>query len=110
MMHLTVNGEPRTFPQPLSVAELVAHLGFDPRRIGVEINQELVPLVRQPGHPLADGDAVEIVRFVGGGAPAREAPADKALVIGKFTFQSRLITGTGKYASNELMREALDAS
>ncbi len=37
-------------------------------------------------------------------------PLDKPLVVGKFTFRSRLITGTGKYASYELMRDALDAS
>jgi thiazole synthase len=110
MLHLTVNGEPRTFPQPLSVAELVKQLGFDPRRIGVEVNQELVPLPRQPSHPLADGDHVEVVRLVGGGSPQGEGPDDKPLVIGKFTFHSRLITGTGKYASYGLMRDCLEAS
>jgi thiazole synthase len=110
MLHLTVNGEPRAFPQPLSVAELVEHLGFDPRRIGVEVNRELVPLGRQPNHRLADGDAIEVVRFVGGGAAGGEAPADKPLIIGTFRFRSRLITGTGKYASHELMRDCLEAS
>src|SRR5438034_2620000 len=35
---------------------------------------------------------------------------DKPLVIGKFTFQSRLITGTGKYAGYDLMRDCLAAS
>jgi thiazole synthase len=52
---------------------------------------------------------VEIVTLVGGGSgPA--APADAPLVIGTFTFHSRLITGTGKYASYELMRDCLEAS
>src|SRR5947209_1322918 len=110
MLQLTVNGEPRTFPQPLSVAELVAQLGFDPRRIGVEVNQELVPLVRQPAHPLASGDTVEVVRLVGGGSPGPDAPGDRPLVIGKLTFRSRLITGTGKYAGYALMRDCLEAS
>ncbi|MSR32329.1 MAG: thiazole synthase [Gemmataceae bacterium] len=32
------------------------------------------------------------------------------MTIGSFRFQSRLITGTGKYSSMELMKEALDAS
>ena len=35
---------------------------------------------------------------------------DKPLTIGTHTFTSRLIVGTGKYASYELMREALDVS
>ena len=50
-----------------------------------------------------------LVTLVGGGA-ADVAPADKPLKIGKFTFRSRLITGTGKYASYELMRDCLEAS
>lgn len=32
------------------------------------------------------------------------------LIIGKYTFTSRLLTGTGKFASHEIMREALAAS
>jgi len=36
--------------------------------------------------------------------------ADTALKIGSHTFQSRLIVGTGKYSSYELMQEALDLS
>src|ERR671925_326792 len=35
---------------------------------------------------------------------------DTNLVLGGKEFTSRLIVGTGKYASNELMREALEAS
>ncbi len=33
-----------------------------------------------------------------------------ALKIGRYTFQSRLFTGTGKFASNTLMEEAINAS
>src|SRR5207248_2414122 len=71
--------------------------------------QDIVPA---PGHDerlLNANDAVEIVTFVGGGAP-EAPPADKPLVIGKFTFRSRLITGTGKYANYEQMRDCLAAS
>src|SRR5262245_22399485 len=98
MLHLTVNGEPRTLPEPLSVAELVERLGYDPRRVAVEVNREVVPGARQDCHRLGPGDAVEIVTLVGGGSPDPPPPRDRPLVIGKFRFQSRLITGTGKYA------------
>lgn len=37
-------------------------------------------------------------------------PEDKPLQIGKHTFRSRLILGTGKYATFDLMKEALEAS
>jgi thiazole synthase len=109
MLMLTVNGEPRSLPEPLTVAELLNRLGHDPRRVAVEVNQTVVPAIRQANHLLKADDHVEIVTLVGGGSePA--VPADKTLVIGQFTFRSRLITGTGKYASYELMRDCLEAS
>jgi len=52
----------------------------------------------------------EIVTLVGGGAPDADGPADSPLVIGSFTFHSRLITGTGKYSTYEAMRDCLAAS
>jgi thiazole synthase len=110
MLQLTVNGEPQTYPETLTVADLAVRLGLDRRRIAVEVNQELVPQAQQPAHLLATGDRVEIVRFVGGGEPESAAPPDKPLRIGKLTFRSRLITGTGKYASYDLMRSCLEAS
>jgi len=110
MLHITINAEPRTLAEPLTVAELLDHLGFDRRRIAVEVNQEVVPAARHASQRLADGDAVEIVTLVGGGSAEPPPPADKPLVIGTFTFRSRLITGTGKYASYDLMRDCLAAS
>jgi thiazole synthase len=110
MMHVTINGEPHALAEAISIADLLDRLGYDRRRIAIEVNREVVPLVRHPSWQLGEGDAVEIVRLVGGGAPDAAVPADKPLVIGKFTFRSRLITGTGKYASYELMRDCLEAS
>jgi thiazole synthase len=110
MLQLTVNGERRTLPDGMTVAWLLEQLGHDRRRVAVEINEEVVPLLRHGAHALAEGDRVEVVTLVGGGAPDPEPPADKPLVIGKFRFRSRLITGTGKYASYELMRDCLAAS
>jgi thiazole synthase len=110
MLQLTINGQPRTLGEALSVAELLDQLGYDRRRIAVEVNQEVVPRPCHPTHRLANGDAVEIVTLVGGGSSNGTPPDDKPLVIGKFSFQSRLITGTGKYATYELMRDCLAAS
>ncbi len=109
MLELTINGEPHSLPQPLSVADLLQRLGLDRRRVAVEVNREVVPAPRHGEHQLRGGEAVEIVTLVQGGAPQQE-PEDSPLVIGKFRFQSRLITGTGKYASYEQMRDCLAAS
>jgi thiazole synthase len=110
MLPLTINGEEQTLPAPLTVAELLERLGHDRRRVAVEVNREIVPAARHAERRLAANDRVEIVTLVGGGAPDPTPPADKPLVIGKFAFTSRLITGTGKYASYELMRDCLEAS
>ncbi len=107
-LQLRLNGEPRSLPGPATVADLLRQLGHDPRRVAVEVNREVVPAARHAGHALAAGDHVEVVTLVGGGSEA--PPADKPLVVGPFTFRSRLITGTGKYASYELMRDCLSAS
>ena len=105
MPRLTVNAEPHTFPDPLTVAELLARLGRDPRTLAVERNREVVPRADHAVTRLADGDAVEIVTLVGGGQDL-----DGPLTVGPFTFRSRLFTGTGKYATPELMRQCMAAS
>jgi thiazole synthase len=109
MLTLSVNGQPQTFPEGSTVTQVLDRLGFDRRRVAVEVNREVVPAARHDGHVLAERDDVEIVTLVGGGAgPA--LPEDKPLVVGPFTFRSRLITGTGKYANYEVMRDSLGAS
>src|SRR5438552_896714 len=99
MLEVTINGEARTLAAPVTLAALLEGLGHDRRRIAVEVNRQVVPQPRHASQLLANGDAVEIVTLVGGGALPAGPPQDQPLVIGKFRFQSRLITGTGKYAS-----------
>lgn len=61
------NGEPREVPRGTTVAELLAELRLDPRRVAVEVNLQLVPRRQHPEHQLAEGDRVEVVTLVGGG-------------------------------------------
>jgi thiazole synthase len=108
MPTITINGEPTAFPDAhLTVAELLARLGKDAKVLAVEVNREVVARSAHATHALRDGDAVEIATLVGGGAAA---PEDKPLTVGKFTFRSRLFTGTGKYQSYELMERCMAAS
>jgi thiamine biosynthesis protein ThiS len=64
---LVVNGEPRRVPGPASLLDLLAHLGLDARTVVVELNREIVRRPKLGETVLADGDAVELVHFVGGG-------------------------------------------
>ncbi len=66
-LELTVNGEVRRVPAPSTAAQLLNHLGLDPRGVVVEVNRRIVRRPELPLTPLASGDAVELVHFVGGG-------------------------------------------
>src|SRR5262249_27423707 len=109
MLEVTINGEIRTFRETITIADLLDRLGHDRRRVAVEVNREVVPLTNQGGWRLQAGDSVEIVTLVGGGS-TEAAPADKPLVVGRFRFHSRLVTGTGKYSSYQLMGDCRAAS
>ncbi len=66
-MNLTVNGEARTFELLGSLSALVSALGLDGRKVAIERNLEIVPRSAYGRTPLADGDRIEIVHFIGGG-------------------------------------------
>ena len=67
LLHLTINGEDRSFDNVADVAALVRVLGLDPRKVAIERNLEIVPRSTYAQVRVADGDRLEIVQFVGGG-------------------------------------------
>jgi len=101
---ITLNGDPRR-THAATIADLVRELELAPEKVAVERNGEIVPRSTLEDAPLADGDRLEIVHFVGGG----DHPADSWTVAGR-TFTSRLIVGTGKYKSFEQNAAAVTAS
>ncbi|WP_419316864.1 sulfur carrier protein ThiS [Caulobacter sp. ErkDOM-E] len=66
-MKLLLNGDEREISGVSSVADLVAALGLDSRKVAVERNLEIVPRSTYAETALADGDRIEIVTFIGGG-------------------------------------------
>ena len=66
-MKLQINGELKTYNDPLTVADLISSMGLKPDRVAVELNLDIVPRDRWAGTNLSDGDRLEIVQFVGGG-------------------------------------------
>jgi thiamine biosynthesis protein ThiS len=68
-MNVTINGEPRSFDNIQTVSDLVQSLGMKSDRVAVELNRDIVTRDRWPSTPLKEGDHLEIVHFVGGGAP-----------------------------------------
>ena len=91
-----INGEHRRIHANMTIADLANELGLAPEKVAVERNLAIVPRSTLAQVLVEDGDALEIVHFVGGGDHAAGLPADSWTVAGR-TFRSRLIVGTGKY-------------
>ena len=67
ILSVQVNGEPRRVTAGASIAAMLAELGLDAARVAVERNLEIVPRSTIGEVRVEDGDAFEIVHFVGGG-------------------------------------------
>ncbi|MCG3176233.1 MAG: DNA topoisomerase 1 [Candidatus Omnitrophica bacterium] len=81
-IRIRLNGEPRDIAEGQTLGELLAALGIEPLKVAVERNLTLVPRAELGATRLTAGDEVEVVRFVGGGAPAKvKAKTGKSLVI-----------------------------
>ncbi|HBT40720.1 MAG TPA: thiamine biosynthesis protein ThiS, partial [Rhodospirillaceae bacterium] len=68
-MQVQINGETHSLDAPLSVAQLLTRIGLDPAKVAVERNLEIVPKSGYGQIGVEDGDRLEIVHFIGGGAP-----------------------------------------
>lgn len=65
---LQVNGKQIELEGPTPLVGYIEHLGVDPRTVAVEHNGEILERAAFESTVLRDGDKVEIVRMVGGGA------------------------------------------
>ena len=66
-LQITLNGDPHEVAAPVTVADLLAQLDIDPRRVAVEHNLIVLKRDTFDATMVRDGDAIEIVNFVGGG-------------------------------------------
>jgi thiamine biosynthesis protein ThiS len=71
MITVTVNGEPRELDGASSVTAFLKTLDINARQVAVAVNGEVVPRSEWGHVTVNDGDTVEVVRAVGGGADTR---------------------------------------
>jgi thiazole synthase len=100
-IEIRLNGEIQQLPASLNIVQLLEHFELPKDRVAVERNRAIVPKVQWESIAVNNGDEFEVVHFVGGG----DGNDDPFVVAGR-TFKSRLIVGTGKYSSNQVMAEA----
>ena len=66
-MNITLNGHATQLDTIRTVRDLVAHLGYQDKRIAVERNGDIIPKSLHDEATIQEGDQIEIVVAVGGG-------------------------------------------
>lgn len=64
---MTCNGKPISLSGPVTVRSFLEAQGYDPARVAVERNGEIVRRTDFDEVLLTDSDTMEVVGFVGGG-------------------------------------------
>jgi thiamine biosynthesis protein ThiS len=67
-IRVQLNGKEREVPAGLTVQGLLESLGLEPRLVVVERNREIIARARYGEVKVGEGDRLELVHFVGGGA------------------------------------------
>ncbi len=66
-MKVMLNGEAREIAGGMSVRDLLEELGINAYTVAVQHNEDILARDDYPAVQLAEGDALEFVRIVGGG-------------------------------------------
>ncbi|MFP6571065.1 MAG: sulfur carrier protein ThiS [Vicinamibacterales bacterium] len=66
-MNIVLNGETYKTDGPLTIGRLLVHLDIDRRRVAVEQNMNVIKKPNYDSTIVNNGDAIEVVNFIGGG-------------------------------------------
>jgi thiamine biosynthesis protein ThiS len=67
-MEIMLNGERREVPDRITVSGLLELLNIQHQRVAVELNREIVKKDRYGAAAIQQGDSLEVVSFMAGGA------------------------------------------
>lgn len=100
-MQILFNDQPMQCAAGQTVHELLEQLDQQQAGAALAINHQIVPREQWTQHIVQDGDQILLFQVIAG---------VEMLHIADKTFDSHLFTGTGKFASSQLMVEAIRAS
>jgi thiazole synthase len=105
-MRIELNGQAQELPETATLAAAVraSGAGEGGRGVAVALDGEVVPRSEWDRTPLREGQAVEVLAAIQGGAP------EAAWELGGRQWSSRLIAGTGGFRSLAQMEAALQAA
>jgi thiazole synthase len=108
-VRIDLNGEPLELDDGATLDHAVREsgVGGETRGVAVALDGEVVPRAAWASTELAEGNRVEVLAAIQGGAPDLD---DTSWELGGRQWSSRLIAGTGGFRSLEQMEEALRAS
>ena len=66
-MKIIVNGEEISLPQNSNIDDLINQLGYQNKRIAIEINEAIIPKSKHSSFFLEAKDRIEVINAVGGG-------------------------------------------
>lgn len=66
-MNITLNGKQKDLPSPCTLTQILNELQLPAESIVIEVNGSIIQPDAYDETRLAEGDQVEIIRFVGGG-------------------------------------------
>tara|TARA_Y100000389_G_scaffold63312_2_gene59397 strand:- start:42 stop:251 length:210 start_codon:yes stop_codon:yes gene_type:complete len=64
---INLNGKVTEINDQSSIEDLIAHLGFDVKKIAIEKNLEIIFPEIYKNEIIKNGDEIEIIHFIGGG-------------------------------------------
>lgn len=64
---MLINGKEKTSAQAVTLANLLAQLGYRQELVAVELNGKIIKQAQFTSTTVTDADKLEIVSFVGGG-------------------------------------------
>jgi thiazole synthase len=104
-LNVELNGNPVALPDGASVGEAIEASGAaaEQRGVAVAVDGEVVPRSEWDGTRLREGQKVEVLAAIQGGA-------EDGFELGRRSWGSRLIVGTGGFRSLDQMEQALIAS
>jgi sulfur carrier protein len=70
-MDIRLNGETKQFPDGITILGLLEQLQIQHQRVAVELNEMIVKKERYGSTVIRNGDALEVVSFMGGGGARR---------------------------------------
>jgi len=66
-MKIFINGFEKSLESNLTVHKLVKDLGYENKRVAIELNNEIISRSDYQNKLIVEGDQIEIIKAVGGG-------------------------------------------